>query len=138
MHRFLVFLFALLLSNEAIACSCGERGDFESLEKDALYVLEAKITDKSVFRSFTQNQFALAPIVFYKGSPTSTIDVWTRKSTSSCGMDFKLGEDYVIFLFKNENQLSTGRCSVIQRVGYRDYHSEEFGEYIANKQINKD
>lgn len=133
MHKFLVIFCVLIISNKVIACSCGELADFESIAKDAVYVLEAEVTDKSILRSFTQNRFTLSPIVFYKGASASTIDVWTGKSSASCGMDFKIGEQYVIFVFKNENQLSTGRCSVIQKVGYRDYHFEEFEEYIANK-----
>ncbi|MES2673803.1 MAG: hypothetical protein V4660_06155 [Pseudomonadota bacterium] len=127
------FMLVLFFPFQCLACSCVREPNFEKTYEAAEYVVEAKILKKSRFQSFFQNKFSLQIIQLYKGNPSQTIHVWSEKDTPACGMDFNVNEEYIIFVYSEKGKLSTSRCSVMQRIGYRSELTSKFDEAIKSK-----
>ncbi len=137
--RLMLGFCVLLLGAKAYGCSCVEDLDFHNMEQSASSVVEAEVLKNRWFYSLFKNKYVLRPISVYKGIPSSSsIAVWSDKHTSSCGMDFKVGKVYMVFIYEHEGRLSTNICSSWEKDGYRRYQTEAFEEYNANKSLKSD
>lgn len=130
-------MLVLFVSFKCSACSCVREPDFEKSYDAAEYVVDATILEKSKFQSFSKNKFILQVARVYKGDPAEKIKVWSEKDTASCGMDFSVNAEYIVFIYIEKGKLNTSRCSVIQRAGYRGELALKFDEAIKNKQLKK-
>lgn len=68
----------------------------------------------------------------WKGTAYETTTVSTQMSESSCGTEFKLGENYLVFAGKDGAMLSTGLCSGNQSyaAGVKPAAMQQLGEPV--------
>lgn len=111
--------FSFLVPESAFACSCAEVSPTEAFNKsEAVFVgkvLESKqerIQDGIVggisYRD--ANLFEVAEI--WKGSNQSQMIIYEAGAEASCGIEFELGETYLVYTYKNDDgELLTGLCN---------------------------
>ena len=50
-------------------------------------------------------------IEVWKGAPQNTITITTPRESASCGFNFEVGREYVVYAWDNGDGLSTNLCS---------------------------
>jgi len=125
LNHVLIFIYLLIISGQKIyACECS----FNNLEKEienSDYILTAKIIEQldSIYPTF----YKIKINEIWKGEKIEILTTGT--GGGDCGMDFKIGKEYLIYgNYKNGN-INTNRCSrtiELDKTGDIDYLNYQF------------
>lgn len=106
----LIFTLAVLASiGAAFACSCfaGESVEDKFNRSDSVFTGQVISIEES--GDYYDVTFEVGKM--YKGNFTVDKIVKTHQSSATCGYNFELNENYLVYANKNEGELSTGLCS---------------------------
>ena len=129
----------VLLSNWSLACSCDETNSVkeELAISDAVFVGKIFSSTQVQIGNYLKNEFKIEILNLKKGHfSKDTISVYTGISSRDCGVEFEIGEDYIIYgvnsfgdieFGKGENSIWTYSCLRTKR-----YNKSEIDE-ITNE-----
>ncbi|OCA90447.1 hypothetical protein A8F94_00720 [Bacillus sp. FJAT-27225] len=99
------------------ACSCAVPESVETELKNKTAIFSGKVIrfEDPRANSFIQSSADPISVVFevkssWKGVKESQVIVNTAKSSASCGYEFSVGNDYLVYAYGDKNQLETGMC----------------------------
>ena len=115
-------LITLLLANSAVsACSCaGGNPPCESFgSASAVFVgTPVSVGENKRPKSSNPNDIDWTPIVYkfsveqsYLGVPGTEVEVFTGRGGGDCGYQFKIGQRYLVYAYKDQDKLNTGICT---------------------------
>lgn len=126
-----LMLVVLLNSRMSFGFSC----DFLTVKeldslKDVAIIGEVKkkLPDFSIFK----NKYSINVLASYKGTVTGEVVIWTP-ILSSCGVDFGVGEKYVIFASENKNKLTTSLSAAWRIDKGHEHLTKEFIDFYQDK-----
>lgn len=94
MSRLLITISLSIISIQAFGCKCAFVSINEEIQRSDL-VFSGKVTKKE--RTNGYYSFTFATIKTWKGAENNINVIVTDESSISCGADFKLAEEYIIF-----------------------------------------
>jgi hypothetical protein len=114
-----VLLLATVLTQpqSAFACSCIPSGPPEEALEQATVVFAGRVVDADPAPAGEMvNTAELVPYTFevsqvWKGDVNSTITLGSSVSSASCGYEFVVGEEYIVYGSEAEGGLQTGLCT---------------------------
>lgn len=109
--KFILFFLSFGFCKFVFSCTCDEKLDIEYLHEKSTYVFIGGLESKWRFFSPFKNKYNFQIIKTFKGERLAAADIWSDKSSSSCGADFQKKFQYVIFAYPDGNGLITSRCS---------------------------
>lgn len=130
----------LFISAGVCACSCGKGNNLAEDHNEADVIFVGTLKSKSLFYSFTKNEFEYVGLSFYKGAAEEPLHIVTNKNSSSCGLEYFRGEKYVIYAYKDreDGRLRTSRCSSWPISSDNEKKNQEFFVfYKRNDKKNK-
>jgi Tissue inhibitor of metalloproteinase len=110
------FLMLLIPATPTYACSCASLppADENLARKTAVFagkVVSIKNANFSIFKSSADPvQVTLEVSEVWKGPAQQKIVITTAESSASCGYNFDLNSEYLVYAHGENNQLSTGLC----------------------------
>lgn len=114
---FLSFLFTLP-APVTYACDCVVSGtpSEEMEKKDAVFsgkVLTVKDRNKlsTIKSSADPMEVVIAVDEIWKGIEESQVVVFTERDSASCGFEFQVGEEYLVYASKDGDKLKASLCS---------------------------
>lgn len=118
----LVLIFSVVMlmkpASPAYACSCAAITSVEEnfAKKDAVFagkVVNIKNSNFSIFKSSAdpvEVTFVVSEI--WKGPATKKVTLTTAESSASCGYEFNINDEYLVYAYENEGKsLESGLCS---------------------------
>ncbi|MGB7443729.1 MAG: hypothetical protein WA919_21915 [Coleofasciculaceae cyanobacterium] len=111
----LLLVPSLLFVNtkRAEACSCIQPPPPLTALEQATAVFAGKVTSINQTEPFNlEVTFQVSQA--WKGEASSTLVVATPLNSAMCGVYFEIGEEYLVYAYGEENQLSTNLCSRTQ------------------------
>ena len=115
---FILLIFIALIaifSNFVSACSCagGRTLQQEFGDADAVFLGTVKGIQQPIGSDFFGGQITANFDVqkSWKGIDSRSINITTGVSEAGCGYSFVQGQDFLVFAYNNEGELSTGICS---------------------------
>lgn len=151
MKKSIIILF-LIISNFSFACSCIGKSSIKKEFKYRNVVLIGKIISKKIYQETDVYQehkldypkdfpekfipkkavYEILVIEKLKGEiKTDTIKIYTGLGNGDCGVNFKIGENYIIYSnyedehfnngIKNERFLTTDICTSTQQFEEKEY-----------------
>jgi hypothetical protein len=114
----LVFMIGLMVASpqKAYACSCiPPRPPLESMANSAAVfsgkVVRIEAEDTPLISSADPVKVVFEVSMVWKGAEDGAIALSTARDSASCGYDFIVGEEYLVYADNGENGLITGLCS---------------------------
>lgn len=118
----LVIVFSIILLNSAptvsYACSCVEPGPVEGELELSSVVFSGKVIEMKDVNKNNLSQSSVDPIAIvfevdesWKGLNQTQVLVYTARDSASCGYEFTLNEDYLVFAQETDGELRVGLCS---------------------------
>lgn len=132
----LIFSFVFnYLPNTSHACSCVESGTVQEELTRSSAVFSGKvieIVDKNKNNSIQSSADPIA-VVFeveesWKGMDQTQVVVYTERSSDSCGYEFVLNNEYLVYARENAVDLNTSICSRTTLLSAADQDMKELGE----------
>ncbi|GAA0375757.1 hypothetical protein [Bacillus horti] len=114
--------------NSTSACSCAEPRPVEEALEERTAVFSGKVKDIYIankgltLSSVDPVMVTLDVYEVWKGDVPQTVIIETVRFTASCGYDFSVGEEYIVFAYGEPDALKTGLC---ERTKPLDAASEE-------------
>ena len=147
----LAFLMMVLLStlfvyapNNGHACSCAEPYPVQQELENSSEVFSGKVIEivdqnKNVF---SQSSADLVAVLFeveqsWKGLNQKQVVVYTERSSASCGFEFALNEEYLVYAREDSGTLKAGLCSRTTLLSSADTDLVELGEGIKATELGK-
>lgn len=129
---FVITILFLINISFAVACSCIEPfSPKESLKKSSA-VFAGKVVDidmsKIMFSSADPVKVTFEVSKIWKGFSYKTLVVTTARSEASCGYSFKQGEEYIVYVRGEENNLKASLCSRTKLFSNAQEDLKELGE----------
>ncbi|MEH7226750.1 hypothetical protein V7112_23375 [Bacillus sp. JJ1566] len=114
----LLFLIVIgLFPRQASACSCAYPESVKDELNRKTAVFSGKVIDLVDENKFSYIQSSGDPIEVlfevnesWKGINTSQVIISTARSGASCGYEFELNKEYLVYAYGEINQLETGFC----------------------------
>ncbi|MEH7379617.1 hypothetical protein V7138_03915 [Bacillus sp. JJ1533] len=113
----LFLLFIGLFPRQASACSCAQPESVKDELNRKTAVFSGKVIDLVDENKFSYTQSSADPIQVlfevnesWKGPNTSQIIVSTARSGASCGFEFEVNREYLVYAYGDIDQLETGFC----------------------------
>jgi hypothetical protein len=115
----LVMLLATIIMRPgpAFACSCMVPGPPEEALEQAAVVFAGRLVDTQrsqaggVVNTADLNAYRFEVSRVWKGDVTSTFTIGSAMSSASCGYEFVIGEEYIVYGFEQEGIVQTGLCT---------------------------
>jgi len=111
----LVIACLLILPSIVNACSCIAWQGTDKAYDQAAYVFSGKVIDiaRPVVMVSTADEVKYTFEVYnvWKGENKAQIEVYSALDSVSCGYEFKLDEEYLVYTYESENKLLTGICN---------------------------
>lgn len=114
------------------ACSCIARvySPQEKLEASEAVFL-GRVTSVSVNGASTQNTVTFDVDQYWKGNITKQQKIITSSSSASCGYDFTVGTQYIVYANYSDNQYTVGLCGFTAPADQVDIKSLGQGQYFS-------
>jgi len=132
-----LFLFSLIFSfpDQTFACSCiPPSPPLESLAgSDAVFagkVVRIEKEDGIIISSADPVKVVFAVSQVWKGEEKAEIDLTTARDSASCGYDFIVGVEYLVYANNSETGLTTGLCSRTMSLSMADEDLAALGEGV--------
>lgn len=119
MNRFTVALLLIFISNYSFGCSCIGENSIKNEIKNRDVVLIGKIISQEEYEEkdtlyhnfiFKKIKFKIAVIEKLKGEiKTDTISIFTGLGRGDCGINFKIGEKYIIYANYDNEHFNIGK-----------------------------
>ncbi|MFS0822344.1 hypothetical protein [Bacillus sp. 1P02SD] len=113
----LFLIFISLFPRQASACDCARSESVNEELNRKTAVFSGKVIGLSDKNESSYNQSSADPIKVlfevkesWKGIHTSQIIVSTARSGASCGYEFELNKEYLVYSYGDKEQLETGFC----------------------------
>jgi hypothetical protein len=111
----LVPVLLSLFPQPASACSCAMPGSVEEELKQKTAVFSGKVIDinrsSNVFLQSSEPVQVLFEVnEVWKGSNKSQVIVHTGSDSASCGFEFELNKEYIVYAYGENGDLGTGLC----------------------------
>lgn len=113
----LFLIFISLFPRQASACDCARPESVNDELNRKTAVFSGKVIDLVDENKFSYSQSSADPInvLFevkesWKGIHTSQVIVSTARSGASCGYEFELNKEYLVYAYGDKEQLETGFC----------------------------
>jgi MYXO-CTERM domain-containing protein len=104
---FFAGIILLAAPNRSFACKCAPPPGPSDALRDAAAVFEAKVTKLTPLHDADDDlEVHLNVVQAWKGVETETIRILTRKDGAACGIDFTVGESYLVYASQAEAQAS--------------------------------
>jgi hypothetical protein len=139
--RFLLlslFLFGLMASapQQAFACSCiPPRPPLEAMaDSDAVFagkVVRIEEEGGAMISSADPVKVVFEVSQVWKGEEDAAIALATARDSASCGYDFMVGEEYLVYAYSSEAGLSTGLCTRTMQLAMADEDLSALGEGVV-------
>ena len=102
------------------ACSC-MMPDIDRQIETSSAIFTGRVIDADRLNAAPLSQPDLVRVVFsleraYKGDLSGTATVYTAANAAACGVNFLVGERYLVFAYESEGTLRTGLCNMTQPV----------------------
>ncbi|MFC7371635.1 hypothetical protein ACFQPF_08095 [Fictibacillus iocasae] len=113
----LVFLLLMSIAliyqtNTALACSCVPNPDPEAALKNADAVFSGKVTEITRTGFIEKSRAVkIETQTIWKGSKNKHMLIYTAEQSASCGYEFAVGKEYIIYAYDHDGELHTGLCS---------------------------
>jgi len=112
----LTIIFVMGFSQVASACSCRPEKSVEEAFSGANNVFTGAVIKGEVIKDeqypYGNFEYEIKIIEGFKAAQSSTITIKTKRSTASCGFNFKLGKRYLVYTYvKDEDEIWVGLCS---------------------------
>ena len=122
------------LPNTSHACSCIESGTVKEELTRSSAVFSGKvieIVDKNKNSSIQSSADPIA-VVFeveesWKGMDQTQVVVYTERSSASCGYEFILNNEYLVYVHENTGNLNVSICSRTTLLSAADQDTEDLG-----------
>lgn len=136
-YRVFIFLiFALLITNKVFACKCLEVSVEDNIASSDI-VFKGKVLSTAITTNFDslnividksdenfREQQMLFPVraviiktdTIYKGCGSDTITIITPPSSASCGVRFKIGEEYIVYAYREMRTPYRVKCEYYNRI----------------------
>jgi len=126
------FLFAFNIQ-KSFGCSCIKPPPSKQLFKKAVAVFTGRVIElKSPFRFFKnyndRTKVTINVDTIWKGTKKETITLSTPKHRESCGVSFVKGNNYLIYAFGTESNLTVNQCGRVLQIGEATKDLAELGE----------
>lgn len=116
----LLLLFLIIISlfpRQALACSCAQPESVKGELNRKTAVFSGKVVELVDDNKFSYIKSSADPIEVlfevnesWKGTNTSQVIVKTARSGASCGYEFELNKEYLVYAYGEIDQLETGFC----------------------------
>lgn len=136
--RISLILFILLLSSTAYCCSCipiGEIDDQQYNKYDGIFAGKVILIKKKLW----VKEITFEIQIRFKGiQKTSKITITTSAEESTCGISPKVGEEWLIFAYRETEGFQTSLCTRTKSMNKKawNYNKEELQqdiEYLNQK-----
>ena len=148
MKKLIIALAFMILFNGSLlykpsttfACSCLQPPPVEVELERKTAVFSGKVIKIEDTTRINQSSGDLLKIIFevrssWKGMNQPQAIVYTTRDSASCGFNFKLNEDYVVYAYGEEEKLMTGLC---ERTKSLDIAHEDLKALGEGKEPSKD
>jgi len=128
--------FLLVNISTVFGCSCVlPKASSEAL-KEATAVFAGKVVGIDAPSGLVISSADPVKVTFnvskvWKGPTYKTLVITTARNGASCGYSFKEGEDYVVYAYGKETELSTGLCSRTKLLSNAEEDLKELGYSVA-------
>lgn len=96
------------------ACSCVPPTSELKDEADVVFVGEVVSVDAQDSGQSQGARVAVLTVVErFKSAAAEILSIRTSKSAATCGVEFRVGERYLVFAFEDAGRLETGLCSTL-------------------------
>jgi len=145
-----LFVLALLIPGilflrpaESFACSCATLTPDRALEihdvvfSGRVYEIHPPTStpNQQDSGSLVQNSFEVKEV--WKGELDRTVDIRAAQSTASCGYQFAIDEEYLVYAYYNGDWLETGSCSLTKPLSMADEDLSVLGAGQTNPLYGK-
>lgn len=128
-------LFLICIPSTSYACSCVEPNSVKEEFKQSSAVFSGKaikIVDKNK-SMFGQSSADFLAVVFevddsWKGIDQKQVVVYTERSSASCGFEFTLNNNYLVYAYEVDGQLRVSLCSRTSPLSEATKDLEELGK----------
>ncbi|MDF0728527.1 hypothetical protein PY093_17980 [Cytobacillus sp. S13-E01] len=122
------------------ACSCLQPPPVEVELERKTAIFSGKVIKIEDTTTFNQSSGDLLKVIFevkssWKGINQPQAIVYTTRDSASCGFNFNLNEDYVVYAYSEEDKLMTGLC---ERTKSLDIAQEDLKALGEGKEPSKD
>ena len=109
MKGFLFTLF-MLASPQLFACSCVafEASQFDKYSSHVFIGTTESIEEHPGLR---KNKYTFAVTNVLKGNLESKVQVWAETEEAACGFNYKLGQEYLVYIDTDIEPFTSGLCS---------------------------
>lgn len=133
---FMVLLCSLAINpSTSFACSCMQPPPPEEELKRKTAVFSGKVIeiDDTKSNSFLQSSADPIRVVFevnrtWKGVNQTQAIVYTARDSASCGFNFTLNEEYIVYAYGEDSSLRTGICDRTNSIDQAADDLEALGE----------
>ncbi|WP_078379186.1 hypothetical protein [Sutcliffiella halmapala] len=124
---FLLTLFSLPFASTSFACSCLPPGSpSQELDKsDAVFTGEVTGI-KGKYNSTVEAKINVKES--WKGIDATEVTVYTANDSASCGIDFEVGKEYIIYAYLEDGNYTTYLCTRTAELSYAQEDIKELGE----------
>lgn len=136
--RIFLILFILFFSNAAYCCSCEPPGKIDDQQYNKYYaIFTGKII--SIQKKQWAKEITFEIRIQFKGIlKLSKITITTSAHESTCGISPKVGEEWLIFAYREKEGFQTNLCTRTKSMNKKawDYNKEELQqdiEYLKQK-----
>ncbi len=151
MYKILISVFLCLSANVIMACSCVMPGPIsvdELIESPLVFYGTVMSVDEEVpekrggnpFGGSLRNkkvQFKISTVVFGDKSADEVMVV-TGASSASCGINFIVGEEWIVWTYDGGDELHTGICTRSARKEKMDKHHKNLvSDFLKHKKNKK-
>jgi hypothetical protein len=129
-----MLLTTIMRPGPAFACSCMIPGPPEEALEQASVVFAGRLVDTQ--RPQAGGEVNTADLSAYrfevsrvwKGDVTSTVTIGSAMSSASCGYEFVIGEEYIVYGFEQDGIVQTGLCTRTAPLANADEDLAALGE----------
>ena len=136
-HRswILIVVFLIVASVAAAACSCGPEADIEQALGDAAAVFAGRVIalelvpdpNPAVGISMEQLRVTVSVHSTWKGEIENLATVTTAFTCCVCGFRFEIGEEYLIYAYRQDGVYRTSICDRTKLLGDASEDLEHLG-----------
>jgi len=133
---FFIALFIKISYKPANACSCLKPPPPLEAKERAAAVFSGTVIGQESSQFEVKVNFKVRRV--WKGNIGDTVSVITNTNSAACGINFRDRQSYLVYAFKNENQLRTNLCSRTKLIDRASEDLQELGSGIRPNRKNMD
>ncbi|MCJ8007425.1 hypothetical protein ACFFF5_14495 [Lederbergia wuyishanensis] len=131
----ITFIFFAFSPTKGFACSCVPLGTVQEGVEGSSAVFSGKVVEivdpnqnKKIQSSADLVEVKIAVDQSWKGSNQSELIVYTERDSASCGFNFSLNEEYIVYANEVDGQLRVNLCSRTAELAAATEDLKELGE----------